>query len=109
MRENVNGRRQQRASSAAALSGLVAARRAKETFEFVRAYERAATVGGVWAYGHRSGGVFNSVLQNVTKLANAFADYPSIEASVVLDGKRRSSICKATPTVSVCCETVRWN
>ena len=75
MRENVNGRRRACVVGGGA-SGLVAARRAKETFEFVRAYERAATVGGVWAYGHRSGGVFNSVLQNVTKLANAFADYP---------------------------------
>ena len=71
-------------------SGLVAARRARETFENVRAYERSDSVGGVWAYGHRSGGVFNSVLQNVTKLANAFADYPCDRSGPLYFGWRKT-------------------
>jgi len=71
-------------------SGLVAARRARETFEYVRAYERSDCVGGVWAYGHRSGGVFNSVLQNVTKLANAFADYPCDRGGPLYFGWRKT-------------------
>ena len=63
----------------AGASGLCATREALRRGFDVRAYERSDSVGGVWAYGHASGKVFNNVIQNVTKMCGVFADYPAPE------------------------------
>ena len=61
----------------AGAAGLCATRAALRRGFKVCTYEKSDSPGGVWAYGRRSGKVFNSVLQNVTKMANCFADYPA--------------------------------
>jgi len=55
-------------------SGVVALRRALDAGFDVVAYEKSSSIGGVWAYAHSSSKVFNSVLQNCSKLNNVFAD-----------------------------------
>lgn len=71
-------------------SGLSCVRWALEYGFDVVAYEKSETLGGVWAYGSSSSKVFNSVLQNVTKLANCFTNYPVPKSWPIYLGWRRT-------------------
>lgn len=55
-------------------SGIVAMRHAIDAGFDVVAYEKSDSIGGVWAFSHPSSKVFRSVLQNCTKMNQAFAD-----------------------------------
>ena len=74
----------------AGASGLCATRQALRRGFDVRAYERSDSVGGVWAYGHSSGKVFNNVIQNVTKMCNVFCDYPAVSSAPPYMGWERT-------------------
>ena len=71
-------------------SGLTCVRWALEYGFDVVGYEKSETLGGVWAYGSSSSKVFNSVLQNVTKLANSFTSYPAPKSWPMYLGWRRT-------------------
>ena len=74
----------------AGAAGLCATRAALRRGFKVCTYEKSDSPGGVWAYGRRSGKVFNSVLQNVTKMANCFADYPAPRSFPAYIGWRKT-------------------